>query len=126
MINTIFRKFGVFVIIFQLLFTGFTQSAYAGLIGTDAAIELQSDKQRSSVDAFLARADVQAQMMQLGVSPADAQIRVAQLTERELQVLEGQINDLPAGGSFLAVVGAVFVVLIILELVGIINIFQKF
>jgi hypothetical protein len=35
------------------------------------------------------------------------------------------MQDLPAGGSALAVIGVVFLVLLILELVGVTNIFTK-
>ena len=35
------------------------------------------------------------------------------------------MDQVPAGGDFLVLVGAVFVVLIILELVGVIDIFKK-
>lgn len=39
--------------------------------------------------------------------------------------MQGQVDRLPAGGSALAVIGVVFVVLLILELVGVIDIFKK-
>ena len=61
------------------------------------------------------------------------------LTQALLQIPVGLLSDrygrkplitlgllIFAGGSVLALIGAVFVVLLILELVGVINIFQKF
>ena len=63
-------------------------------------------------------------MVALGVDPLDAQARVAALTDSELQTLDRQIGELPAGGDVLAVIGVVFIVLLILELVGVINIFK--
>ena len=47
------------------------------------------------------------------------------LGEQELAQLQGQLEQLPAGGSLLALIGAVFVVLLILEVTGVINIFNK-
>jgi len=44
---------------------------------------------------------------------------------QELSHLQNHINDLPAGSSALALLGAVFLVLIVLELVGVTNIFSK-
>ena len=40
-------------------------------------------------------------------------------------MLAEDLENLPAGGSVLAVVGIVFIVLLILELVGVIDIFNK-
>ncbi len=51
--------------------------------------------------------------------------RVAALSEAELAMLADQIGQAPAGGDALAVIGIVFVVLIILELTGVIDIFKK-
>jgi len=127
MLMTHLRKTGVFVLIFNLVLAGLPQISLAGLVGTGTAIEMQAGSDRTArVDAFLARDDVRDQMIQLGVNPAEAQTRVVQLTESELLELKSRIDELPAGGSVLALIGAVFVVLLILELVGVINIFQKF
>jgi hypothetical protein len=51
---------------------------------------------------------------------------VAALTDEELRKLARQVGDAPAGGSALAVIGVVFLVLLILEAVGVIDIFKKF
>ena len=62
----------------------------------------------------------------LGVAPEQVEARVAALTDAELRTLAGQMADLPAGGDALAVIGIVFLVLLILEAVGVIDIFKKF
>ena len=62
----------------------------------------------------------------LGVDPAKVESRVAALTDGELRALADKVNDAPAGGDALAVVGIVFIVLLILEAVGVIDIFKKF
>jgi hypothetical protein len=76
------------------------------------------------LEAF-ARDDVRQAMERMGVDSSDAQARVASLSDAELMQVQGQIERLPAGGSALAVVGVVFVVLLILELVGVIDIFKR-
>jgi hypothetical protein len=74
----------------------------------------------------MSRADVRAQLENLGVDPAAATARVASLTDRELADVSSQIEALPAGGDgVLVVVGIVFLVLLILELTGVIDIFKK-
>jgi len=77
------------------------------------------------VNAALAREDVRRALERHGVDPAHAVERVAALNDRELSVLAADLERLPAGGSLLGTVGVVFVVLLILELVGVINIFNK-
>ena len=100
--------------------------AYARRVGhfaqTGAAAERAETVAR--VQAALDREAVQAQLVALGVDPADAKARIAALTESELQQLDGRLAELPAGAGLLEVVGIVFVVLLILEIVGVIDIFS--
>jgi hypothetical protein len=96
------------------------------VVGTaDAIAARQADGARAFVDATLARADVRAQLEGLGVDPAAVAGRLEALSDHEIATLAGQIREAPAGGDALAVIGIVFVVLIILELVGVIDIFKK-
>ncbi len=102
-----------------------TLPARAGMIGTAQLLAPSADAQRTSVDVFLARADVRNQLEALGVDPADAAQRVAGLTDTELQALSGRIDALPAGGDALEVVLIVILILLILELAGTIDIFPR-
>ena len=63
-------------------------------------------------------------MVDMGVDPLQAQLRVASLNPQELAQLQGHLDTLPAGG-ILAVIGVVFIVLLILELTGAVDIFKK-
>lgn len=118
-----------FVIVLSIVgFVGASleNAAHAGVISTQSylsAVDRQAAIQR--VDAVLARADVQRELEQLGVDPDEALVRVDALSDQELATLADNLEDLPAGGSLLGVVGVVFVVLLILELVGVIDIFKK-
>ena len=73
----------------------------------------------------MARAEVRAQLERLGVDPVAAQERIAALTDEELQLLATDLEDLPAGGSALAVVGIVAIVLLVLELLDVTDLFKK-
>jgi hypothetical protein len=123
-----FRKFIVTpLLIGALAFTGYTGPAMAGVITTQQALsaEVRAAKETQVRGAF-AREDVRQAMQRLGVDPADADGRIASLSDAELIRLQGQLEQLPAGGDGgLVVVGVVFVVLLILELVGVINIFNR-
>ncbi len=108
-----------------LAWVGFTSTALAAVVGTGDALAMEHNSVRlEEVQAGLARSDVQQAMIQMGVDPVEAQLRVAALGEQELVQLQGQLNQLPAGG-ILGLIGAVFVVLLILELTGVIDIFKK-
>jgi hypothetical protein len=77
------------------------------------------------IDTALMRADVQKQLTAMGVNPADAMQRIASLPDQDVTKLAEQFESMPAGGDLLGVIGIVFVVLLILELTGVIDIFSK-
>lgn len=121
-----FRKTLALVLSVALVFGGLAGPASAAVIGTQDALSQDARQaQIAEVQRNLARDDVQRAMMAMGVDPQQAQLRVASLSDSELGRLQSELDSLPAGGSFLALVGAVFVVLLILELTGVINIFHK-
>ena len=121
-----FRRACVAMLSVTLVSLGMQAPASAGIVGTAEAVAAsQQDGARALVDATLARADVRAELARMGVDPAAIEGRVAALSDAEVATLAGQIGEAPAGGDALAVIGIVFVVLIILELVGVIDIFKK-
>lgn len=124
--NERFRRACVALLSTSLISLGMQAPAAAGIVGTAEAIAARQDGHaRALVDATLARADVRAQLEGMGVDPAAIEGRLDALSEAEIAALAGQIEQAPAGGDALAVIGIVFVVLIILELVGVIDIFKK-
>jgi len=125
--STTIRKAGLYILIFNFLVATFPQQALAGIIATPAAIAAQENHDSlSNLKELLAREDVRGQLMQLGIDPAVAELRVNSLTPAEIARLQPQLDNLPAGGDgLLVIVGVVFIVLIILELVGVTNIFTK-
>jgi hypothetical protein len=104
------------------------QSANAAIISTESAIEMDERRTRiDHVNEILARASVQSTLVRFGVDPADASARVDALTNTELQTLEQQLEQLPAGGTgVVEVIGIVAIVLVILELIGVTNFFSEF
>jgi hypothetical protein len=101
--------------------------AQAELVTTLQAVEASTRTQDlAAVNATLAREEVRAQFEALGVEPVQIESRIASLTDAELRTLAGQMADMPAGADALAVIGILFLVLLILEAVGVIDIFKKF
>jgi hypothetical protein len=101
-------------------------AAYAGMISTEQLIGvIDREAAIARIDAVLAREEVRDELERLGVDSVQASERVAALTDQELQILAEDLENLPVGGDALAIVGIVFLVLLILELVGVIDIFNK-
>jgi hypothetical protein len=128
MYSTTIRKAGLYILIFNFIVATFPQQALAGIIATPAAIAAEENHDSLSLlKELLAREDVRDQLVQLGIDPGVAEQRVNSLTPSEIAQLQPQLDSLPAGGDgVLAVIGVVFIVLLILELTGVINIFSKF
>ena len=84
------------------------------MIGTPELLAPSADAQRASVEAFVAREDVQRQLEALGVSQADAASRVAGLTDAELLELSARIGSLPAGAGISTVELLLIIIIIIL------------
>ena len=116
----------VAVLATSLVATSLQSAAYAGVISTQEYITtVDREATRARIDAVLAREEVRSQLEQYGVDPVAADARIAALTDQELEQLATDLENMPAGGSALAVIGIVFIVLLILELTGVIDIFSK-
>lgn len=127
MVTIALKKLVVSLMVCNILILGLTPAVEARLIGTQEAIQItQREEQLDRISRILFRSEVQEQMLAHGVEPKDVKDRLAVLTDEELRQLANRLQDMPAGGdSVLAVIGVIFVVLIILELVGVTNIFTK-
>ena len=103
------------------------QTASAGVIATTQVIAANDRANNmEKIQRALADQRVRNELIAQGVDPADATLRVASLSDQELATVAGHLDTLPAGGdSFLAVIGIVFIVLLILELTGVTDIFKR-
>ena len=120
------RGFLLRLVSMSIICMGFAQAAPAGMIGTGYLIDNEARAASlSRVEVLLARDDVARQLAALGVDQETVVERLNGLSTAELLELEGQIDDQVAGGDALAVIGAVFLVLLILELVGVTDIFKS-
>ena len=123
--STAWKRMIIGLLVVSMSLFGIPAAVIAAPIGTDTLIELdQRGELLSSIQAELARDDVRAGFLARGVSPAEVDARVAALSTEELRQLQSELDELPAGG-LLAVIGVVFVVLLVLDLVGVTNVFTK-
>ena len=116
-----------FIMASLTFFLTFGPIAHADVISTGSALQMElRQAQVIRVDAFLARDDVRKALIAQGVSPSDAVHRINALTDSELQQLATRIDQLPAGGTgVIEVVGIVAVVLLVLELLGVTDVFTR-
>lgn len=121
------QKTIVYTLIASLLSMASPALVQAEIIGTLSAIEAsQRDANLAKINDVLAREEVREKMRAYGVDEAQVEARLASLTDQELSALAREMENMPAAGGALEVVGIVFIVLLILEAVGVIDIFKKF
>ena len=110
-----------------VLSTLWLPAANAAVLNTGSAESVQhtAPADKDIIQDFLLQETVQRQLQKMGVSPELAKARVAALTPMEQQLLQQKITDLPAGAGVVEVIGIVFIVLLILELLGVTDIFKK-
>lgn len=110
----------------SVLGVGFVPASQAGIIKTQGAVQNELHLQRlDELKTWLAREDVAGELVALGVDPVEVMSRVRNMTDAEIAMLHGKIENQVAGGDALAVIGAVFLVLLILEVVGVTDIFKS-
>lgn len=120
------RKFVIRIVSLSLLSLGLAQVSGAAMIGTQQVVQSEArNAHLTRVESILAREDVASQLVAFGVDPLAVQSRVGNMTDAELLALEGKLDQQIAGGEAVAIIGAVFLVLIILEFVGITDIFKR-
>ena len=122
------RRWGALIVAGCLFSATMMQPAFAGVISTETAIELKNRQmQIDRINNVFAQENVRKIMVRMGVDPVSARTRVDALTNEELQTLEQNLANLPAGGAgVVEVVGIVAIVLIILELLHVTNFFSEF
>ena len=119
------KRVMVVVLSMSMLGISLPATSYASMIDTQSLIQAQSlDESRIRINQLVSQENVTNRMLELGVDPADIQARIAALTDDEVRQLEQHLDQIPAGG-ILATIGLVFVILLILELTGVIDIFKK-
>ncbi len=98
--------------------------AGSDLISTQEALSAErqlSDRER--IHEVLARDDVQQQLLTQGVDPVEVEARVAALSDHEAADMADQLEQLPAGASVVGALFAVFVILLVTDILGLTNVF---
>ena len=71
--------------------------AYAAM---EPTAHFTAEPERANLQINIAqRQQVEQQLIELGVDPAEASVRVAQMTDQQISSLKGEIANLPAGAA---------------------------
>ena len=119
----LFRRTLALLMSFSLLFASFGQAQAAMISNSQLIDQAQQSNEKTTLLQTIRRADVQSQLLSMGVNTADIEKRVDQMTQAEVAQLNQQINQLPAGGEVLGIVVLIFVVFVITDVIGATDIF---
>ena len=120
------RKLIVYTTIILMNLSIFHSVSHAAIIDTNTVINYENRKiMLDKAGRFLIQDNVTRTLLDLGVVRQMVLKRVAMLNDSELLQLSEKIDQAPAGAGVVEVVGIVFIILIILELVGVTDIFKK-
>ncbi|MDF1690646.1 MAG: PA2779 family protein [Cycloclasticus sp.] len=100
-------------------------NAQASIITNDQIIhKTVQANDRVALMQTINRVDVQAQLSSMGVSSADIEARIDQMTNEEIAQLNQHIAELPAGAGILGAALTVFIVLVITDMLGATDVFS--
>lgn len=78
---------------------------------------------RERINNVLARADVQDQLLKQGVDLDEVEARVAALSDAEAQQMADQLEQLPAGAGVIGALFAVFIILLVTDILGLTDVY---
>jgi hypothetical protein len=113
----------ILVISFSLMVIPLSQ-ANAAMIANDQLLQqFGQQNEKATLLQRINRAEVRQQLSSMGVSTADVEQRIKQMTSEEIAMLNQQLDELPAGGDVLGVIVLVFLVFVITDVIGATDIF---
>lgn len=91
-----------------------TQSVHSDIITTDTLLqEVHADNLKQNLEDALDRQDVLSMLQNHGVSPEQAEARVAAMTDEEAAQLAAHFDDLPAGGNVTLLLVVIILILLL-------------
>ncbi|MFP4137567.1 MAG: PA2779 family protein [Halomonas sp.] len=99
-------------------------SPASGMVTTQDAMGAERAREdRERIQDVLARDDVRDQLVAQGVDPDEVEARVAALSDAEAAQMADQLEELPAGASVVGALFAVFVILLVTDILGLTNVY---
>ena len=102
------RSLGIFMTVLMLIITIPCQSVMAALINTETVLDSVRDHEaRDQLKQLFAREDIQAALIAHGIDPVEAKRRIDALSDEEAIRIADKLDQLPAGGNTLLLIGAI-------------------
>ena len=100
--------------------------AQAAMITTEDTLDRDSkaDFDRARIKAFVSRKDVIAKLQSYGISSEEALTRVDSLTDQEIALIAGKLDQLPAGAIhpydmfYLAMLAAALIIALVIAIIA--------
>lgn len=90
------------------------------MIGTEKLLQTQnSQENRDYLNQLIIREEIRAALIGQGIDPLEAQLRLQNLTDAEIQLIADKLDDLAAGGG--VVIFSLIIVAVIIATVLIFN-----
>ena len=127
-IRKISKPASIFLAFHMLMLSGLYQSVSAAMIGTESIINVDRDQNpRDYLNNLLAREEIQAALISHGIDPQEAQDRIDNLSDDEIDKLINEMDHLPAGGgffeTFVVIVFLTFLILLVTDISGYTDVF---
>lgn len=118
----------LFMAFFLIVISVPYQPVLAAIVSTNDVMNSErAFEAREYISSMLAREEIQKALIDQGIDPLEAQARINSLTDRESIQLANRLDQVPAGGdAFGTIIGAalaVFIVLLITDILGYTDIF---
>ena len=118
-----FKRTLSIILSIALLSVSFT-NVQAAIVSNEQIIhKIDQANDRAALLQTIKREDVQAQLSSMGVSSADVETRINQMTHEEIAQLNQQMAELPAGGSVVGIILLIFIIFVITDVIGATDIF---
>ena len=127
-IRKISKPAAIFLAFHMLMLSGLCQSVSAAMITTEAIVNLdRGQNPRDYLNNLLAREEIQAALRLHGIDPQEAQDRIDNLSDDEIDKFAQEMDQLHAGGGFLetfiVIVFLTFLILLVTDISGYTDVF---
>jgi hypothetical protein len=128
-INSFVNRYLSFTLILGVLSWPYTNVAKAEMVSTDAFLAQRgAANPRSRLMNLLERQEVQNKLQEYGVNPGEARMRLASMSDSEIEKINTKMSKLPAGAdaaeAILGTALVVFLVLLITDILCVTKVFK--
>jgi len=106
-----------------MLLASFGNAQAAIISNSQVMDDIEQANNKAALLQTIHQVEVQEQLVRMGVSTADIENRINNMTEEEIAQLNQQIDELPAGGDILGIIVLLFIIFVITDVIGATDIF---